>query len=70
MEKQTGSLETGKWADLVMLASDPRKARPDQIWKIPVEATYLNGKQVWSASNPITSTGEPAHAQRSPASKP
>ena len=70
MEKQTGSLEPGKWADLVMLASDPRKARPDQIWKIPVEATYLNGKQVWSASNPITSTGEPAHAQRSPASKP
>jgi len=70
MEKQTGSLETGKWADLVMLASDPRKARPDQIWKIPVEATYLNGKQVWSASNPITSTDQPADAQRSPASRP
>ena len=70
MEKQTGSLETGKWADLVMLASDPRKARPDQIWKIPVEATYLNGKQVWSASNPRTSTDQTADARRSPASRP
>jgi len=69
MEKQTGSLEPGKWADLVVLASDPRKVRPDQIWKIPVEATYLNGKQVWSASNPSKQTGKPADAQRSPASR-
>ena len=69
MEKQTGSLEPGKWADLVVLVSDPRKVRPDQIWKIPVEATYLNGKQVWSASNPSKQTGKPADAQRSPASR-
>jgi hypothetical protein len=52
MEKQTGSLEPGKWADLVVLGSDPIKTRPDQIWKVPVEATYLNGKEVWSASHP------------------
>jgi hypothetical protein len=52
MEKQTGSLEAGKWADLVVLGSDPRKVRPEQLWKISVEATYLNGKQVWSVSKP------------------
>jgi predicted amidohydrolase YtcJ len=70
MEKQTGSLEPGKWADLVVLGSDPRKVRPEQIWNIPVEATYLNGKQVWSASNARNSTGQPHDAQRSPASRP
>jgi predicted amidohydrolase YtcJ len=70
MEKQTGSLEPGKWADLVVLGSDPRKVRPDQIWKIPVEATYLNGKQVWSVSNPSKSTGKSHDVQSPPASRP
>src|SRR5204863_1829948 len=70
MEKQTGSLEPGKWADLVVLGWDPRKVRPDQIWKIPVEATYLNGKQVWSVSNPSKSSGESHDAQSSPAPRP
>src|SRR5882757_5405833 len=59
MEKQTGSLEPGKWADLVVLGSDPRKVRPDQIWKISVEATYLNGKQVWGVSNQVNEPVNP-----------
>jgi predicted amidohydrolase YtcJ len=59
MEKQTGSLEPGKWADLVVLGSDPRKVRPDQIWKISVEATYLNGKQVWGVSNQVNQPVNP-----------
>jgi predicted amidohydrolase YtcJ len=69
MEKQTGSLEAGKWADLVVLGSDPSKVKPEQLWTIPVEATYLNGKQVWSASNAMNPNGQPHDAQRSAASK-
>jgi Predicted metal-dependent hydrolase with the TIM-barrel fold len=52
MEKQAGSLTPGKWADLVVLSADPRKAKPLEISKIQVEATYLNGKKVWSSAKP------------------
>ncbi|NRQ37022.1 amidohydrolase [Nonomuraea sp. NN258] len=42
----TGSLEVGKYADLVVLGADPREVDPAAIADIPVIATYLQGRQV------------------------
>ena len=42
-----GSLEVGKYADLVVLSTDPRTVRPEQIADLDVRATYLAGRQVY-----------------------
>ena len=42
-----GSLEVGKYADLVMLSADPRTVPPEQIADLDVRATYLAGRQVY-----------------------
>jgi predicted amidohydrolase YtcJ len=42
-----GSLEVGKYADLVVLAADPRVVPPEDIADLEVRATYLAGKQVY-----------------------
>jgi hypothetical protein len=42
----TGSLESGKCADMVMIDTNPLKAKPRQISKTKVKATWLNGLQV------------------------
>ncbi|HET9889171.1 MAG TPA: amidohydrolase [Mycobacterium sp.] len=44
-----GSLEVGKYADLVVLSADPRTVPPEQIADLEVRATYLAGRQVYSA---------------------
>ncbi|KUH99434.1 amidohydrolase [Mycobacterium sp. IS-3022] len=41
-----GSLEVGKYADLVVLSADPRAVPPEQIADLEVRATFLAGKQV------------------------
>jgi predicted amidohydrolase YtcJ len=41
-----GSLEVGKYADLVVLSADPRTVPPEQIADLDVRATYLAGRQV------------------------
>ena len=42
-----GSLEVGKYADLVVLSADPRVAPPETIADLDVRATYLAGKRVY-----------------------
>lgn len=44
-----GSLEVGKYADLVVLSADPRTVPPEQIADLEVRATYLAGRQVYRA---------------------
>ena len=47
-EKEIGSLEVGKFADLVVLEKNPRATTPDQIRNIKVRETWVNGvKQSW-----------------------
>ncbi len=48
-DHEVGSLEPGKFADLVILAQDPRDVAPDGIKDIAVLETWMNGQQVFSA---------------------
>jgi predicted amidohydrolase YtcJ len=41
-----GSLEVGKYADMVVLSADPRAVLPEEIADLEVRATYLAGRQV------------------------
>jgi predicted amidohydrolase YtcJ len=43
-----GSLEVGKYADMVVLSADPRDVPPEQIADLEVRATYLAGRQVYA----------------------
>ncbi len=51
---QWGSLETGKLADFIILDQDPLKTTADQIDKIKVLETYIDGQRVWSAKADIS----------------
>ncbi|MDT5015440.1 MAG: hypothetical protein QOD39_1600 [Mycobacterium sp.] len=42
-----GSLEVGKYADMVVLSADPRAVAPEEIADLDVRATFLAGKQVY-----------------------
>jgi len=42
-----GSLEVGKYADMVVLSADPRTVPPEQISDLDVHATFLAGRQVY-----------------------
>nr|MCS5668677.1 amidohydrolase family protein [Dehalococcoidia bacterium] len=46
-ENVKGSIEVGKLADLVVLASDPTQIDPMGIKDIEVEQTILGGKVVY-----------------------
>ena len=48
-EHEIGSLEQGKLADFVLLESDPRKVEPTAISDIRVSATWMDGREVFSA---------------------
>jgi predicted amidohydrolase YtcJ len=41
-----GSLEVGKYADMVVLSADPRTVPPEEIADLEVHATFLAGRQV------------------------
>jgi predicted amidohydrolase YtcJ len=45
----TGSLEVGKYADLVVLSADPRAVPPEDIADLQVRATFLAGRQVYAS---------------------
>ena len=47
-EKEKGSLEPGKWADLVILDNDPTKTDAFSIKKITVLETMIRGKVVFT----------------------
>lgn len=46
-ERQIGSIEVGKLADLVVLGDDPTTVHPSTIASIPVLATMLGGETVY-----------------------
>lgn len=48
-EHEVGSLEAGKFADMVILDEDPRKVPPTAIKSIKVRETWFNGKRVHRA---------------------
>lgn len=48
-EDEIGTLEAGKFADMVILEADPRRVAPDEIKTIKVMETWMNGKQVYAA---------------------
>lgn len=50
-EKNKGSLEPGKVADLVLLDADPMTVPADQLASVQVMATMLNGVWVYRAAN-------------------
>lgn len=50
-EKIKGSIERGKLADMVVLGEDILSVDPDQIPEIPVLATFVGGKMVYTEKN-------------------
>ncbi|MGH3726645.1 MAG: amidohydrolase [Mycobacterium sp.] len=52
LDTEIGSLETGKYADLVVLSADPHAVEPDALRDITVQATYLAGRQTFG--EPLT----------------
>jgi predicted amidohydrolase YtcJ len=50
-EDKIGSLEVGKYADMVILEKDPRKVEPTEISEIKVLETWLNGKRVYNSGD-------------------
>ena len=51
-EKEKGSLEVGKLADLVILSDDPTAMNPEKLDQIKVLQTIKEGRQVYAAGNP------------------
>ncbi len=49
-DHEVGTLEAGKFADIVILDDDPRTVDPNKISEINVLETWMGGKRVYSAS--------------------
>ena len=52
-EKDRGSLETGKIADMVILSADPYRISPDQIGSLKVEKLILGGRPYQSCRSSV-----------------
>lgn len=48
-EKQKGSIEQGKLADLIVVSRNPGKIAPSELLRIAVLKTFVNGKLVYSS---------------------
>lgn len=57
MEDRIGSLEVGKYADLVMLDRNPRSVDPEDLLKLKVLGTFVEGDPVWSLDAAAAPTG-------------
>lgn len=53
-EKETGSLEAGKWADLAVLDKNILECPVLEIHKAKVKRTYVNGSLVYNADEPAS----------------
>jgi predicted amidohydrolase YtcJ len=49
-EKTLGTLETGKWADFILIDRDVFKVKPEKIWSTQVLETWVGGKRVFRGS--------------------
>jgi predicted amidohydrolase YtcJ len=47
-EMEKGSLEPGKSADFVVLGEDIMKSSAQDLWKIKIKETYINGEKVFT----------------------
>lgn len=47
LDTEIGSLEPGKYADLVVLSRNPRRVPPEELRDVAVEATFLMGRQTY-----------------------
>jgi len=48
-EKEKGSIERGKLADLIVISKDPATVAPRDLVRISVLKTFINGKLVYSS---------------------
>ncbi len=48
MENKIGSLEVGKYADMAIVSGNPKKVASDDLEKIEILQTYVEGKLVYS----------------------
>jgi predicted amidohydrolase YtcJ len=46
-ETFSGTLDTGKWADFIILDRDPFTIAPEDLWKVQVRETWLAGVKVY-----------------------
>ena len=53
-ETKLGSIEPGKYADLIILSDDPMEIDPEDVLEMYVETTIVSGKIVYQA--PLTNT--------------
>ncbi len=51
-ENDRGSLEAGKYADLVLLDANPRKTKPEKLSEIEVLATWVAGRRIGQPDKP------------------
>ena len=65
-ENIKGSIASGKLADFIVLRKDPRQVPPDTIKDIVVDATYIEGINVWQA--PVEGKTEWWHSEDTVAS--
>lgn len=47
-EKQKGSIEQGKLADLIVISKDPTKIAPSELLRVSVLKTFVNGKLAYA----------------------
>ena len=48
MEDSLGSIEVGKYADLVVLDRNPLRVEPARLREIQVERTFVAGEEIWA----------------------
>ena len=51
MEDKIGSIEVGKYADLVFLKQNLFDVQPERISDVAIEATMMNGRYTWQKTN-------------------